>query len=283
MGNMCVRVHLRRTQKKRTLSLGTEPSGGGQFTAIEALGTPKGEVSLAYQSHPEFEYFRPLRNFLRKAGIAFALISFAVIGVALVLRAGHISIADMTLMAARTHEIPSSAQPTSADPTMAITTAKGFRSRETSTASCEQDMWAYLDGKCMSGRARKVRSPRAATDGSFGRNALPMPATSQLPPKSGSAVATSAPAAVQSTAQSNPALKKARKTAISQTNGDDAGNKKKARKTAISQTSGDHVGKSNSSVREERVRDERWSARASAISDGRNPPGMYERSWGWSR
>ena len=70
-------------------------------------------MSLAHQSHPEFEYFHPLWNFLRKAGIAFALISFAVIGGALVLWAGHISIADMTLMAARRNEIPSSAQTTS--------------------------------------------------------------------------------------------------------------------------------------------------------------------------
>ena len=27
-------------------------------------------MSLAHQSHPEFEYFRPLWTFLRKAGIA---------------------------------------------------------------------------------------------------------------------------------------------------------------------------------------------------------------------
>ena len=46
-------------------------------------------MSLAHQSHPEFEYFRPLWTFLRKAGIAVALISFAVIGGALVLWAGH--------------------------------------------------------------------------------------------------------------------------------------------------------------------------------------------------
>jgi hypothetical protein len=50
-------------------------------------------VSPAYKSHkshPEFEYFRPLRDFLRKAGIALALIAFAVVSGALVLRAAII-------------------------------------------------------------------------------------------------------------------------------------------------------------------------------------------------
>ena len=70
-------------------------------------------MSLAHQSHPEFEYFRPLWTFLRKAGIAVALISFAVIGGALVLWAGHDSTADSTLMTARGNDIPSSAPTTS--------------------------------------------------------------------------------------------------------------------------------------------------------------------------
>jgi len=223
-------------------------------------------VSPAYKSHPEFEYFRPLWGFLRKAGIAFAIISFAVISGALLLSAGHTSIADMTLMTARMSEIASVAGLATA-----TTTAETV---DTSTARCEKNTWAYLDGKCSASRARKARSLRAATDKPFGRSGLAVQAAS---PKSGAITAVSAPATVKSTAQSDPVLKKARKAAISQTSSDGAGNvPKKARKTTISQ-------KSNPSEREERGRDEQWSARAYAVPDGRNTPGMYERSWGWSR
>jgi hypothetical protein len=108
-----------------------------------------------------------------------------------------------------------------------------------------------------------------------------VPVASRLSPKSGAATAVSAPVTAKSTAQSNPVLKKAQKTATRQTSADDVG--KKARKTTIAQTSGDPASKGNSSVREEHGRDERWSARAYAMPDSRNPPGMYERSWGWSR
>lgn len=222
-------------------------------------------MSLAHQSHPEFEYFRPLWTFLRKAGIAVALISFAVIGGALVLWAGHDSTADSTLMTARGNDIPSSAPTTSvADRATPATAAESPPLPEASAAACEQDTWAYLDGKCIPAKARKLRSPRAATDGLRGRSALPVPAASRLPLATGADAAASAPEAVKPTGQSNPVPKKARKTATSQTNGHDAG-------------------KSNSSSREERGRDERWSARAYASPDSRNPAGAYERSWGWSR
>jgi hypothetical protein len=224
-------------------------------------------VSLAHQSHPEFEYFRPLWTFLRKAGIAVALTSFTVIGGALVLWAGHDSTADSTLMAARVNDMPSSAPTASvADRATPATAAETPPLPEASAAACEQDTWAYLDGKCTPAKARKLRGPRAATDRLLGRSALPVPAASGLPPKlaTGADAAASAPEAVKPTGQSNPVPKKARKTATSQTNGHDAG-------------------KSNSSSREERARDERWNARAYASPDSRNPAGTYERSWGWSR
>jgi len=216
-------------------------------------------VSLAHQSHPEFEYFRPLWSFLRKAGIAVALISFAVVGGALVLWAGHDSTADMTLMTARGNEIPSSVPTTSvADRATPATAAESPPLPEASAAACEQDTWAYLDGKCIPAKARKPRSLRAATDGGLGRSALPMPAASRLPKlATGADAAASTPEAVKPTCQSNP---------------------KKARKTATSQTSGQDTGKSKESAR-----DERWSARAYAVPDNRNPAGPYERSWGWSR
>lgn len=222
-------------------------------------------MSLAYQSHPELEYFRPLRNFLRKAGIAFALIAFGVISGALVLKAAHNSTAGMTLMTAHMNGTPSSAQTTSIPGGATVTTAAERPPlSEASAATCEQDTWAYLDGKCIPGGARKPRSPRAATDSPFRRSALPLPAASRLPPKLATGVDAAASAAVKPTSQSNPVLKKARKTAISQTSGHD-------------------VGKSNSSSREGGARDERWSARAYALPDGRNPAGPYERSWGLSR
>jgi len=217
-------------------------------------------VSLA--QHPEFEYFRPLWNFLRKAGIAFALISFAVISGALILRAGHGSTADTTAMTARGNETPSSAPTTSvADRATATTAAERPPLPGAGTAACEQDTWAYLDGKCIPAKARKLRSLRAATDGGRGRGALPVPAASQLPPKlaTDAGAAATAPAAVKPTGQSNPAVKKARKTATSQTSGRDLGKSK------------------------ESARDERWSARAYASPDSRNPAGPYGGPWGWSR
>ena len=216
-------------------------------------------MSLAHQSHPEFEYFRPLWSFLRKAGIAVALISFAVIGGALVLWAGHDSTADMTLMTARGNEIPSSVPTTSvADRATPATAAESPPLPEASAAACEQDTWAYLDGKCIPAKARKPRSLRAATDGGLGRSALPMPAASRLPKlATGADAAASTPEAVKPTGQSNPVPKKARKTASSQTSGQDTGKSK------------------------ESARDERWNARAYASPDNRNP--AYERSWGWSR
>jgi hypothetical protein len=212
-------------------------------------------VSLAPQSHPEFEYFRPFLSFLRKAGIAVALISFAVIGGALVLRAGHDSTADMALMTARGNETPSSAPTTSvADRATPATAAASPPLPQASTAACEQDTWAHLDGKCIPPfKARKPRSTRTATDGLLGRSALPVPAKLAT----GADAAAAAPEAVKPTGQSNPAVKKARKTATSQASGQDTGRSK------------------------ESARDERWNARAYASPDNRNP--AYERSWGWSR
>lgn len=213
-------------------------------------------MSLAHQSHPELEYFRPFLNFLRKAGIAVALISVAVIGGALVLRAGHDSMPDMTSLTGRGTETPPIAATTPvADRATAPTAAEKPALPEASAAACEQDTWAYLDGKCIPAKTRKPRNPRAATDSPLGRTALP--------PKlaTGANAAASSPEAAKPTGQSNAGTKKARKTAA---NGND-------------------VNKSNSSSREERGRDERWSARAYAAPDGRNPAGPYERSWGWTR
>ena len=252
-------------EKEHCTALHRSCPGGRRFTAVRGAGDARKEivVSPAYKSHPEFEYFHPLWDFLRKAGIAFALISFAVVSGGLLLSAGHTSIADVTLMTARMSEIASEAGWATATTTAATA--------DTITARCEKNTWAYLDGKCIASRVRKPRSWHAATDKSFGRSGLPVPAAS--PPKSSAITAVSAPATVKST----ESLEKARKTAISQTRGDGAGNvPKKARKTTINQ-------KGNPSEREERGRDARWSARAYAIPDGRNTPGMYERSWGWSR
>lgn len=214
-------------------------------------------MSPAHQPHPEFEYFRPFWNFLRKAGIALAVMSFAVISGALILKTGHGSTADVTLTSARGSDMPSSAPTASvADPATPATAAERPPLPEAGTAACEQDTWAYLDGKCIPFKARKPRSVRTAPDGTRGRSAPPVPAASQLPPKlaTGAAAAASAPEAVKPTVP------------------------KKARKTATSQTGGRDMGKSKESAR-----DERWNARAYASPDSRNPAGPYERSWGWSR
>ena len=64
-------------------------------------------VSLAHQSHPEFEDLPSFVSLLSGSGMAVALISFVVIGGAIVLWAGH-STADSTFHGAR-DEIPSSA------------------------------------------------------------------------------------------------------------------------------------------------------------------------------
>ena len=219
-------------------------------------------MSQAYHRHPEFEYFRPLLNFCRKAAVAIAVIALGLIGGALALTEGDHLFADMSSMIASNDEIPSSAQTSSV---AGSTPAERPLPSEASKRTCEHDTWAYLDGKCGPGRARKARRSRAATDRPLARSVPPMPAASRLAPKLASgADAASAAAAVKSTGQSKPALKKTRKTANSQTIGQD-------------------VSKTKSSSREKRVRDERWSARAYALPDQRNPPGQYERSWGWSR
>ena len=127
------------------------------------------------------------------------------------LRAGHTSITDLTLMTAHLNEVASSPQSVAGRATA--------ETAETSTAACEKNTWAYLDGKCIPGRARKPRSLRAATNSPLGRSGLSVPVASRLSPKSGAATTVSAPVTTKSTAQLNPVLKKAQKTATRQTSG----------------------------------------------------------------
>jgi hypothetical protein len=114
-------------------------------------------MSPAHRFHPEFGYFCPTPNFRRKMRTALACMVFAAITVAigtLVRRAAHDQAADTALTLTR-GEASSAAGGTS--PTR---TGEMSRPPEGRKASCEQEAWAYLDGKCVAGRARKSRSLR---------------------------------------------------------------------------------------------------------------------------
>jgi hypothetical protein len=180
-------------------------------------------MSPAHRFHPEFGYFCPSPSLRRKLRIALACIVIGVLAGAsgaLVLKAAH-DPEPGRLMVVRTDEpavsaeaapaageavvTPSVVTPAVIRPSMVTSAPERERPRPPEVngqAACEQDApasqtWAYLDGKCVSGRPRKARAAR--------------------PPASGSA-ATAAPpaAAVAATEQPAAAPKKPQKPPRSQ-------------------------------------------------------------------
>jgi hypothetical protein len=164
-------------------------------------------MSPAHRFHPEFGYFCPSPGLRRKLRIAIACIVIGVVAGAsgaLVLKGAHDPDPGRALMILRTDEAPASADTTpaasaamvapsserlrpsegSGQPRASEGTSQPPRASEGSgQAACEQDApasqtWAYLDGKCVAGRARKGRATRPTSSGSAvtaaptGRDAL---------------------------------------------------------------------------------------------------------------
>jgi hypothetical protein len=221
-------------------------------------------VSPAYHLHPEFGLLCPPRRFRRKASVAFALLAFLAIVGALALKVGHdpdtdgVWIAHGDVARTDTETVQTVRQPTAA------TIAESSPPLEASATACEGDPSSQIGVQCSVGRARKLRSPRAANEAPMiaalplGRTAPPAPASPAAPlnPEDVANIDIATPAVPDSTGPPAPALKKVRKP---------------------SRRNGGHA-----LSRDRRWRDDRWSARAYALPDNRYLRGPYERSWGWS-
>jgi hypothetical protein len=144
-------------------------------------------VSPAYHLHPEFGLLCPPRRFRRKASVAFALLAFLAIVGALALKVGHDPDTDGALIAhgdvARTdtETVQTVRQPTAA------TIAESSPPLEASATACEGDPSSQIGVQCSVGRARKLRSLRAANEAPMiaalplGRTAPPAPASPAAP------------------------------------------------------------------------------------------------------
>ena len=156
-------------------------------------------MSPAHRFHPEFGYFCPAPSLRRKLRIALACIVIGVLAGAsgaLVLKAAH-DPEPGRLMVVRTDEpavsaeaapaageavvTPSVVTPAVIRPSMVTSAPERERPRPPEVngqAACEQDApasqtWAYLDGKCVSGRPRKARAARPSASGSAATAAPP--------------------------------------------------------------------------------------------------------------
>ncbi len=117
--------------------------------------------------HPEFGYFCPTPRFRRKLCVALAGMVLGAIGVAL-LRAGpdlssaHSPASGSAAMMAR---VVSATEigPEAGRASQAV--ALGLRpALSQSPRACEDNTWAYLDGKCAAGKERKLRIVRVPTN-----------------------------------------------------------------------------------------------------------------------
>jgi len=189
-----------------------------------------------FLSYPGFRYK------LRVALLFMAIGGIAGIGGTLVLKAAHPPATDTALTLARVDHPLSGGDAVpaaTADHAEAATTGQRPRQPEGSKAACEDNTWAYLDGKCVSGRPRKARTARPATGGPLisaiplgsssaparERAAEPAPApmsgpdrrqqgsVPSEPPASAAAAAPADPAIAKPTEQAAAAPKKAQKTA----------------------------------------------------------------------
>jgi len=118
----------------------------------------------AHYVHPEFGYFCPTPRVRRKMRVLVVCMLVGGVGF-VVLRSGH----DLTsahsaasggaAMTARAELVPEAARASG-------TAALGLRPAlgQGLKTSCEDDTWAYLDGKCVAGKERKTRVVRVPTN-----------------------------------------------------------------------------------------------------------------------
>lgn len=227
------------------------------------LGIPReAVVSPAYHLHPEFGLLCPSRRFPRKASVALALLAFLAIVGALVV--SHDPDTDAALIAHRDLVRSDVETLQTGGRATAATIAESSPPLEASATACGGDPSSHIGVQCSVGRARKLRSPRAANEAAMiatlplGRTAPPAPTSPAAPlnPEDAANINIATPAVADSTGPPAPALKKVRKP---------------------SRRNGGH-----DLSRDRRWRDDRWSARAYALPDNRYLRGPYERSWGWS-
>lgn len=217
-------------------------------------------MSPAYQLHPEFGLLCPSPSFRRKARLVFALL---VVAGLLGSMAHHRRGTDGAFEVAHDDEARINTETAQAvSETTATTTADKSRPLAGSKTPCTADAWSYFDGKCSTGAVRKLPHPRAANETPtiatlpLGRNALPTPASSVAPLSStDTKAAAPAPAVADVAGASAPAPRKVQKPSR--------------------RNSGPDLS------RDQRWRDDQWSARAYALPDDRYLRGRYERSWGW--
>ena len=207
-------------------------------------------MSPAYHLHPEFGLLCPSRRFHRnvRVALAFLVLYLLVIVGALAPKVGHDPDTDGALMIAHGD--------------VARTNAETVQTVGQATAPTIAESSSVPESSV--GRARKLRSPRAANEAAtiaalpLGRTAVPAPASPAAPLNPTDAADTNVPtpAVADSTGPPAPAPKKVRKP---------------------SRRNGGH-----DLSRDWRWRDDQWSARAYALPDNRYLRGPYERSWGGS-
>ena len=200
----------------------SEAVGGRRFTAIRGAGDGRRRMRVpgATSRVPEFEYSHPCRpppqgghrrcpDFLRGDQRRARVVGRPI-------WARHDSMADMTLMTARGNDVPRPAlrrhpsttgrrPPRPQSPPLP---------EAASAAACEQDTWAYLDGKCAPAERRhKTSKPGVLQRRPPRSQRAAVPAASRLPLATGANAAASPPEAVRADRSIEPCAEKARKTA----------------------------------------------------------------------
>ena len=110
--------------------------------------------------HPEFGYFCPTQRFRRGLRVALGCMVLGAIGVALArtgpdFSSAHSSASGGSAMMARV--VGGEVGPQAGQASQAA--ALGLRpALNQNPKTCEDNTWAYLDGKCVAGKARKPRA-----------------------------------------------------------------------------------------------------------------------------
>jgi hypothetical protein len=227
-------------------------------------------MSPAYRFHPEFGYFCPTPSFRYKLRVALLFLvigGIAGFGGMLVLKAAHHPATGNALTFARVDDSTSGGEAiSSADHAESATTGQRSGASEGGKSTCEDNTWAYLDGKCVSGRPRKARTARTTTNrppvAAIPLGSAPPPGRAVEPASAPLSAADrhQLPAGAAEAAPANPGITKPTEQA--------AAAPKKARKTAGRQSKGGDHRVASPAGRDGRPRDNQSSARAYA--DDRN-------------
>ncbi|MGA7489888.1 MAG: hypothetical protein WBW74_23440, partial [Xanthobacteraceae bacterium] len=112
----------------------------------------------AYGAHPEFGYLCPSRRLRRTMWTALALTASGALAGAVVLGGVHDNRGGPAALSVPADAAPSRIEAMPAvEPAPPPATAARLRPPQGGTAVCEGATWTYLDGKCNSSGARRVR------------------------------------------------------------------------------------------------------------------------------